>query len=97
MRYLLELRQRGEVRYFALKTGRESDFVTDGVAGVEVKETPTLSDRTALEERWQPVPDSSKAPWSGAYPVPAFTGYLWGGRSAIRLALNPFSCDFLSI
>ena len=73
-----QLRQRGEVRYFALKTGREIDFVFDGVAGVEVKETPTLSDRTALETLATRA-GLKQSTLVGRYPVPAFTGYLWGG------------------
>lgn len=73
-----QLRHRGELRYFSLKTGKEIDFVVGGKLGLEAKETPIESDLKNLSDL------SAKAGLEsnrllGRYPSPNFSDYVWGG------------------
>jgi predicted AAA+ superfamily ATPase len=73
-----QLRHKGEVRYYALKTGREVDFILDGAVAFEAKEAPTQGDAKALaglactagiERRFL----------VGRRNTPNFDEYVWGG------------------
>lgn len=77
-----QLKHFGDVRYYALKTGREIDFVfkrdkEDPVA-LEVKESPTHFDVDNLTKIAK-VAGIKKSSIIGRNLAPNFTDYIWGG------------------
>ena len=77
-----QLKHHGEIRYYALKTGREIDFVLlkekeDPIA-LEVKETPTYFDVENLSKLAK-VAGINKSVVIGRNLTPNFTDYIWGG------------------
>ena len=77
-----QIKHHGEVRYYALKTGREIDFVfkrekEDPIA-LEIKETPTHFDLENLEKLAK-VAKIKKLKVIGRNLTPNFTDYIWGG------------------
>lgn len=73
-----QLRQRGNIQYFSLKTGKEIDFIFDGKLALEVKETPTITDLNNLSNL------SSAAGIAdyrliGKNQLLDFGDYIWGG------------------
>lgn len=74
-----QLRQQGTVRYYALKTGREIDFILDDAYALEVKESPMETDLRVVEGMAQ-LAGLSNARLIGRYAVPKFTDYIWGGQ-----------------
>lgn len=77
-----QLKNYGEIRYYALKTGREIDFVLkrekEKPIALEVKETPTLYDRESLQKLAK-VAGISTSMVIGRNLAPNFTDYIWGG------------------
>lgn len=72
-----QLRHKGDLRYFALKTGREIDFVLDKTA-LEAKENPTESDKKNLENLSK-LAGLAAFQVIGRYQSPMFKDYIWGG------------------
>lgn len=68
----------GKLRYYALKTGQEIDFVLDEKTALEVKETPTELDQLGLD-RISKTANLSNSRLIGRYRSPMFTNYIWGG------------------
>jgi predicted AAA+ superfamily ATPase len=73
-----QLRHKGEVRYYALKTGREIDFILDGQIALEAKEMPTDSDKKALSDLAN-IAGVEKQILVGRHKTPHFSEYIWGG------------------
>lgn len=73
-----QLRHHGELAYYALKTGREIDFVLDKDIALEVKETPVDTDGFALSELAKRL-GLKTARLIGRSIVPHFTDYIWAG------------------
>lgn len=73
-----QLRHHGELAYYALKTGREIDFVLDKDIALEVKETPVDTDGFALSELAKRA-GLKTARLIGRSIVPHFTDYIWAG------------------
>ncbi|HLD22204.1 MAG TPA: ATP-binding protein [Patescibacteria group bacterium] len=73
-----QLRSFGNVRYYALKTGKEIDFVLNTEIAVEVKETPTKSDERKLNTLAQHAKLNATR-LIGRYLSPSFDQYMWGG------------------
>ncbi|MFA6485982.1 MAG: ATP-binding protein [Candidatus Magasanikbacteria bacterium] len=73
-----QLRHKGEVRYFALKNGREIDFIFDEKIAMEAKETPTESDAIALEGLTQ-LTKVKKCRLIGRHHSPRYSDYIWAG------------------
>ncbi|UMX47929.1 MAG: ATP-binding protein [Candidatus Nealsonbacteria bacterium DGGOD1a] len=73
-----QLRARGEVRYYALKNGREIDFIFDEKYGLEVKETPIESDENNLAEVAKTAGVKNYR-LIGKNLSPAFDNYIWAG------------------
>ncbi len=74
-----QLRHQGELRYYALKTGHEIDFILDGKIAYEAKETPTTTDLKQLRAL------SAKAEVKqhriiGRHASKTFDRYVWGGE-----------------
>ncbi len=73
-----QLRQRGEIRYYSLKNGREIDFVLEQTYAFEAKETPVAVDKNTLENLSE-MAGIKKHRLVGKYLSPGFDDYLWGG------------------
>ncbi|MBU4141523.1 ATP-binding protein [Patescibacteria group bacterium] len=73
-----QLRHKGEIRYYSLKSGREIDFVLDGKMALEAKETPAEKDKNELSVLSQ-IAGLKKFRLIGRYPSPGFKDYIWGG------------------
>lgn len=78
-----QLKHYGEVRYYALKTGREIDFVLkrekENPIALEVKETPTYFDAENLQKLAK-VAGIHTTRVIGRNLTPNFTDYIWGGN-----------------
>lgn len=73
-----QIRQLGEVSYYALKNGNEIDFILDKKMALEAKESPTLTDWNALKSLSKTAGvDSFHLVGRGM--VPGFEDYIWGG------------------
>ena len=73
------MRQLGEIHYYALKTGKEIDFIMNNETAFEVKETPTQSDLKYLEKLAANI-GLKMYRLIGRYPSPNFENYIWGGE-----------------
>lgn len=73
-----QLRQRGAISYFSLKSGKEIDFILDEKQAFEAKETPGETDRNTLSNLAE-MAGIKKYRLVGKYLSPGFDGYLWGG------------------
>jgi predicted AAA+ superfamily ATPase len=70
---------KSSLSYYALKTGREIDFILDHRLALEAKESPTALDKEALSK----LADGAGIKafrLIGRYPVPHFNDYVWGGE-----------------
>ncbi len=74
-----QLRSKGAVGYYSLKTGREIDFILDKKTALEAKESPTAHDHIALKELSGGL-KLKKCRLIGRHPVPNFKDYIWGGE-----------------
>ena len=74
-----QVRHKGVLCYYALKTGREIDFILDKKIALEAKESPIDSDRASLREiavlagmrQWRLI---------GRHSVASFRDYVWAGE-----------------
>lgn len=73
-----QLKFRGELQYYSLKTGKEIDFILNGKYALEVKETGVESDLTKLGYLAEPLGIKERYIIS-RYPAPGFTNFIWGG------------------
>lgn len=77
-----QLKHYGEVKYYALKTGREIDFVLkrekEDFVALETKESPTHFDVENLAKLAR-VAGIEKSRIIGRNLIPNFTDYIWGG------------------
>ncbi|MEK7501622.1 MAG: ATP-binding protein [Patescibacteria group bacterium] len=73
-----ELRQRGVIKYFSLKNGREIDFIFNGDIALETKETPTETDINDLANIAK-MAGVKKYRLIGKNLSPKFDDYIWGG------------------
>lgn len=73
-----QLRHKGKLQYFSLKSGNEIDFILDGKLALEAKETPTISDLrnlSALADR----AGITSYKLLGRHNSPNLSDYIWGG------------------
>jgi len=74
-----QLRDKGELSYYAQKNGREIDFILNKETAFEVKETPVDTDEFALKELVRRA-GLRKSRLIGRFPVPHFSDYTWAGE-----------------
>lgn len=76
-----QLSRIGKLQYYALRTGKEIDFVLNGTMAIEAKETPTENDLAALSRLSL---DSGLTDFRlvGRYQSPRFDNHIWGGSIA---------------
>ncbi len=73
-----ELRHHGEISYYALKNGREIDFIVDGEIALEVKEMPAETDMRSLRSLSGKI-GVKKFRLIGRHSSPTWDDYIWGG------------------
>lgn len=73
-----QLRGMGKLQYYALKTGREIDFILNENVALEIKERPGPVDIKSLQ-RLAHLAGIERSMLIGRYPVPGFDEYIWGG------------------
>lgn len=73
-----QIRQHGDIRYYALKNGREIDFILDRQTALEAKETPTTDDETMLRTIAK-VAGIKRSRIIGRQAAPKYHDYIWGG------------------
>lgn len=74
-----QLRHKGDLRYYALKNGQEIDFILDSKIALEVKENPTITDLTVLENLAN-MSGVKESRLIGRFNSPQFNNYIWGGE-----------------
>jgi len=74
-----QIKHLGDVRYYALKTGKEIDFILNGDTAIEVKETATLSDLKQFQKLSSSL-GINKNYLIGRHRTPNFSQYTWGGE-----------------
>jgi predicted AAA+ superfamily ATPase len=73
-----QLRHLGEINYYALKSGKEIDFILNKGFAFEVKETPSENDVKYLKNLSRQI-KISKSRVIGRHPSPNFDDFIWGG------------------
>jgi predicted AAA+ superfamily ATPase len=73
-----QLRHQGKLGYYALKNGREIDFIVDGEMAIEVKETPVQTDLKQLADLANLAEVKTRC-LVGRHQTPGFSDYTWGG------------------
>ena len=73
-----QLARIGQVRYYALKSGHEIDFIVDNTFAVEAKETPVEGDLTHLDTMCSNA-GISDFRLVGRHQSPKFSNYVWAG------------------
>ncbi|MCX6719353.1 MAG: ATP-binding protein [Candidatus Taylorbacteria bacterium] len=73
-----QLRQKGKIKYFSLKNGREIDFIFNEDLALETKETPTETDLSDLANLAE-MAGVKKYRLVGKNLSPKFDDYVWGG------------------
>ena len=73
-----QLSQRGDIKYYGLKSGREIDFIFNKTVAIEVKVSPTDFDLKNLRGIAK-IAGIKTVRLIGRYPVPKFKNYTWGG------------------
>jgi uncharacterized protein len=74
-----QLRNKGDIRYYSLKNGKEIDFVLDGKTALEAKETPMEKDRNELSALAH-FAGIEKFRLIGRNQSINFNDYIWGGE-----------------
>lgn len=74
-----QLKHHGEVSYYALKTGREIDFILNRDMALEAKETPTTTDNRTLAHLAQTL-QIKQAMLVGRHRSQDYQNYIWGGN-----------------
>ncbi|MFA6495456.1 MAG: ATP-binding protein [Candidatus Paceibacterota bacterium] len=73
-----ELRHHGKIQYYALKNGREVDFIVDGKTAFEIKETPAENDLKSLRSLSEKI-GIEKCRLIGRRASPTWDDFIWGG------------------
>lgn len=73
-----QLKLQGKLQYYSLKSGKEIDFILNGNAALEVKETATEQDLKKLKNLANNLGITKNIVVS-RYPSPSFKTFLWGG------------------
>ncbi len=74
-----QLYPKGELRYYARRTGQEIDFILDGQRAIEVKETPTEHDLKVLKKRAEYINLNNFNLIGRSFPESGFDEITWGG------------------
>ncbi|RLD66046.1 MAG: ATP-binding protein [Bacteroidetes bacterium] len=74
-----QLSLKGELAYYAKRTGQEIDFILNKKTAIEVKETPSSGDLKTLMRRANSINLTSTALIGRHVPPGSFTEYVWGG------------------
>ncbi len=74
-----QLHNKGDISYYALKTGKEIDFILDNQYALEAKERPAPQDKSDLAglAKTAHIPNFRLI---GRHKVPNFDDYIWAGQ-----------------
>jgi hypothetical protein len=75
-----QLKSQGTIQYYQKKTGLEIDFIFNEDIALEVKETPVLQDKQALELRALDINIQKHFVIGRNVANSGFTNFLWGGN-----------------
>lgn len=75
----VQLARKGQLNYYAKKTGQEIDFIFDGKTAIEVKESPSASDLNILENRAKSININNAYLVGLKQSNPNFNNFLWAG------------------
>jgi predicted AAA+ superfamily ATPase len=70
---------KGELAYYAKRTGQEIDFILNKKTALEVKETPSSGDLKTLLRRSKSISLTSAALIGRHIPPGKFSEFVWGG------------------
>lgn len=73
-----QLKHKGEVRYYALKNGREIDYIFEKDIAIEIKETPTAFDYDSLQ-KIALLAKAKNCRLVGRHQSPNYNDYIWAG------------------
>jgi len=74
-----QLSLKGELAYYAKRTGQEIDFILNKETAIEVKETPSSGDLKTLLRRSKSINLTSSALIGRHTPPGKFSDFVWGG------------------
>ncbi len=74
-----QLCHHGKIQYYALKSGREIDFILDSRIGLEAKESPIETDRRKLAALCRSA-GIRAGRLIGRYNAPDYNDFIWGGE-----------------
>lgn len=74
-----QLSNKGELRFYAKRTGQEIDFILEEIRAIEVKETPTAYDLNVLQKRAENINLKNFNLVGRYFPGTGFKEFLWGG------------------
>ena len=75
-----QLRRRGEIKYYARRSGQEIDFILHEQIAFEVKETPSPYDMKVLQQRAEQIGISQFKLIGLEQTNPDFTNFVWAGN-----------------
>ncbi len=75
-----QLRRRGEIKYYARRSGQEIDFILNEQIAFEVKETPSPYDLKVLQQRAEQIGISQFKLIGLEQTNPDFTNFVWAGN-----------------
>ncbi len=75
-----QLRRRGEIKYYARRSGQEIDFILNEQIAFEVKETPSPYDMKVLQQRAEQIGISQFKLIGLEQTNPDFTNFVWAGN-----------------
>jgi len=73
-----QLRHHGDLRYYALKSGKEIDFILNGEMALETKETPAQMDVRPLRLLTENI-GIKRFRLVGRHASPVWSDFIWGG------------------
>ncbi len=73
-----QLRHHGDLRYYALKGGKEIDFILSGEIAFETKETPAETDLRPLRSLAGNI-GIARFSLVGRHASPVWSDFIWGG------------------
>ena len=74
-----QLYSKGQLNYYARRTGQEIDFILNQNTAIEIKETPSQGDLKILNRRASAINISNTALIGRHSPPGDFDNFVWGG------------------
>ena len=75
----IQLSYRGNIKYYAKKSGQEIDFILNDKIAFEVKKTPSISAKKTLIQRSKSINIKENHLIGLDYPETKFKDFVWAG------------------